>query len=305
MFAGEDHRAGRGRVTPAPARFQDQRIRPLGQYLRLARTAIALRAAPRVFPSFGHRTTIPALLGAIAAAVSSNAGKAARRAPDTDDPSPSATARPSHHESALVLVAEGSRAKARPRLRPAVPGPCLGLYLLLTNWGTGEEHCPIWPAGMRAHRDLAQEAVMPGARGPGLGGGRGRSDGDRSGSLRGAGGAADRAPHLCRDPRVDQTSRATAGDVRRPAGGDRHRRSTAHRARGAPGLRSRAGRRLSLPRPGPGPPRPRHSRECGDHRNERLWYIHPKYLLCSVSLLVSGRWLASGDREEDFPGLKG
>jgi len=137
------------------------------------------------------------------------------------------------------------------------------------QWGIGGEHCPLWPAGMRAHRDLAQEAVMPGARGAGVGGGRGRSDGDRSGSLRGAGGAADRAPHLCGDPRGDTTSRATGDGLRRPAGGDRHRRPAAHRARGAPSLRRRAGRRLSLPRSGPDPPQPRHSRKRGDHRAGR------------------------------------
>src|SRR5215469_13047848 len=58
---------------------------------------------------------------------------------------------------------------ARSCLRLAVPGPRLSLYLLLTNWGIGEEHCPIWAAGMRAQRELAHEAVMPGTRGPGLG----------------------------------------------------------------------------------------------------------------------------------------
>src|SRR4029077_20603196 len=43
----------------------------------------------------------------------------------------------------------------------------------------------------------------------------GRSDGDYSGSLRGAGDAADRAPPLRRDPGVDKTSGATVDDVRR------------------------------------------------------------------------------------------
>src|SRR5262249_57688770 len=50
--------------------------------------------------------------------------------PETDDPSPSATARPSHRKAALVLVAEGSSAKApAPVFAWRGPGHAAGLTL--------------------------------------------------------------------------------------------------------------------------------------------------------------------------------
>src|SRR5215471_9297414 len=69
--------------------------------------------------------------------------------------------------------------KRPPLLGLAVPGaaprplPSHNIFLpFLDSASNGEQHCLVRPARMRAHRDEAQEAVMPGAGALGFGGGR-------------------------------------------------------------------------------------------------------------------------------------
>ena len=103
-----------------------------------------------------------------------------------------------HRECSRAQAAAPVLAWRCPALRCGLCHPIIFFLPFLDSAGNGEQHCLVRPARMRAHRDEAQEAVMPGAGALGFGGGR----------------------HACQVA-ADRIGRRGGGTGQRPAGSGR------------------------------------------------------------------------------------